>query len=67
MKSQKEIFDELNKKWDDEKESNKRLKALMIFNSPFEVMLREHRRVISAQLAEMYKEIGALRKRICEK
>jgi hypothetical protein len=61
MKSQKQIFDELNKNWEDAKEKNKQLKSIMLFNSPFEEILKEHRKVLSVYLAEIYEEITALR------
>lgn len=62
MKSQKEIFDELNKKWDDEKNSNKELKAIMIFNPMTEAVLKEHRKVMSFQLFEIYQLIDKIKK-----
>ena len=64
MKSQKQIFDELNKNWEDAKEKNRQLKSIMLFNSPFEEILKEHRKVLSVYLAEIHKDITALRKRI---
>jgi hypothetical protein len=64
MKSQKQIFDELNKNWEDAKEKNRQLKSIMLFNPPFEEILKEYRRISSFHLAEIYKDIAALRKRI---